>query len=1396
MKNPVNNEKYLKEQNDKKHLSEGFSKSVILPPIAPETNKFKRFKSIQEHRIMEDIQKEEEYFAKEKEENNRKTHETERKFHFENIKADKQGQEQWESNYQRMKEFEKKQNANDNKEAIYYRNATVNAFVKSAEENRKQIDHFDKNLSRLGLDVVSIDPKLRKTVVNMTADMILQKIREKVALDAAAKKDREKRQRKIGVEQFKAQTRINYQKTVKALQHREDDAYLKTVLERRQDYEDWRYLHERDRLHDEKRTKIPLILSNFDTFVENKTFNRDDFYTKLNRENLTVRKMFSDNKKLKREKNTSLVNGVMDLILNLTEEVFLYQNTKGVDLVDIPDWRDMSQRFIDNVEFVLPEKKEYFQFEEKHEDEFIGTDLSAYPSEEIEFAVNEMFDYIYLIGQWECREKLNKNIVLKIQDVMTMENEPLGLQNPYPDYYEPSNDELEALTIPKDNLKSYIFGDILDVSLEIKYSENSQQLGKNLLAHIPIKLSLIGHAFAGKKTQAKMIADANPGVKVYNLDELIKRSIETMEKLDTPIEAHPKFKTFKKNQIDQMMNEKAQEEVKFTEIRKIITPLKDDRCNNELLINLLLEYIKIDFPQRPHEAIVEEILNKHRRRKEINEELAKIKEEQAKKPKAKVKEEQLLTNELNKLNLVSNLGFIVLDFPKNAEQARILEHKFTGYIQEIEKPTPAPTHFKEIYSLVIDKISRPPKAKAIKASGIDFVVVVNVQEKECISRATGRKLDPNTGIMYHMHDNPPPENDKRLNERLQLLECPTTEIEKFNNEFDLGFNKLGAFYDSFGYPRYGYRLLNILNADGLTRDKVNHGVVEYIQKVNKMNEDKEKDIIASCPADYGTTKLSHNPGNTLFSNKSPQANQSHTNIREHTVTSLFKEPSMKESVINLNVIRETPNQTHTSNFHVNNISHEHLHDNLSAIIQDDEENKFQKRVDEAKKKFLNVDNILNKWYSQFNTYVTELKLIFLSTKRQTKAISNNFTDIQNNYIYFLQRPSKKVAEVSKFQNKYNQFFDEYPELISDLEIREQFHQDIDDLTERIWDQIELRKTEAIEERGKIMSTGWIENEMIKFFNYFERILMAEIEKLITVLNLIFEYYLTLDGKPFPEISAVNFLKLIKPADNVPLETPSGFPRVEKIYRNCIKVIIKFDELSKSFDKVGRQNTITEASNTSVKRAKPHVRRNITEMTSLLDEKNLFLYEEEMKNAIKAEKTKFKYRITTLKQWAIGNLSNMRNLANTVYNQLDDWIIQTIKTENDAMNILINRLRDCIDHEYKVKNINEVELDTFDFYEKIEVGLAKVLTPNTDDDSFELKTFLKIFDELKMYEVQKNYIKSRSFVDIYIKRHMLEASFGISKAMREVSYHNLRALIKGFEFVYNGEEGNSEQYPNE
>ena len=72
--------------------------------------------------------------------------------------------------------------------------------------------------------------------------------------------------------------------------------------------------------------------------------------------------------------------------------------------------------------------------------------------------------------------------------------------------------------------------------------------------------------FADKRFQSKMLSENYP-VKVYIIDELLRHTFELIERLEAPIEQYPKYKTLKKNQIDQY--DKAQEEIKYAEIKQI-----------------------------------------------------------------------------------------------------------------------------------------------------------------------------------------------------------------------------------------------------------------------------------------------------------------------------------------------------------------------------------------------------------------------------------------------------------------------------------------------------------------------------------------------------------------------------------------------------------------------------------------------------------------------------------------------------------------------------------------------------------------------------------------------------------------------------------------------------------
>jgi len=198
------------------------------------------------------------------------------------------------------------------------------------------------------------------------------------------------------------------------------------------------------------------------------------------------------------------------------------------------------------------------------------------------------------------------------------------------------------------------------------------------------------------------------------------------------------------------------------------------------------------------------------------------------------------------------------------------------------------------------------------------------------------------------------------------------------------------------------------------------------------------------------------------------------------------------------------------------------YDNNEIQADDPVEDELAKQ----KRKFEYVKNTLNKdlceilvkiWTRIFANYVKECKSIFKFLRLQRDSIGINFNIVSQKFIDFLKRPSKKQILLLDFQLKYNKFMDDYPDLIDDPQVKEEHHQEVDDLSDKIYEIIETRKNEAIEERKKIMTSGWIENEMEKFYLNLERLYQAEIDKFLGSLQIINDYYHNLDNRPLIEL---------------------------------------------------------------------------------------------------------------------------------------------------------------------------------------------------------------------------------------------------------------------------------------
>lgn len=78
------------------------------------------------------------------------------------------------------------------------------------------------------------------------------------------------------------------------------------------------------------------------------------------------------------------------------------------------------------------------------------------------------------------------------------------------------------------------------------------------------------------------------------------------------------------------------------------------------------------------------------------------------------------------------------------------------------------------------------------------------------------------------------------------------------------------------------------------------------------------------------------------------------------------------------------------------------------------------------------------------------------------------------FLTFLRRLDGKQQVLDKFILDFNGFSDEFPDMREDDQTKEELHQRVDTLSDELWEIAEDRKEQAIDERKRIMESGWVE----------------------------------------------------------------------------------------------------------------------------------------------------------------------------------------------------------------------------------------------------------------------------------------------------------------------------------
>lgn len=134
----------------------------------------------------------------------------------------------------------------------------------------------------------------------------------------------------------------------------------------------------------------------------------------------------------------------------------------------------------------------------------------------------------------------------------------------------------------------------------------------------------------------------------------------------------------------------------------------------------------------------------------------------------------------------------------------------------------------------------------------------------------------------------------------------------------------------------------------------------------------------------------------------------------------------------------------------------------------------------------------------------------------------------------------------------------------DDQTKEELHQRIDILSDELWEIAEERREQAVDERKKIMESGWVEFSLEYLTSCAQQMMQAEIDKFKGTIQLLHDYYHAVEDKLVPEPPETATVDLMK--DDVELPeverlaegaeqtdaSPYTYPRLDDLFKRALK----------------------------------------------------------------------------------------------------------------------------------------------------------------------------------------------------------------------------------------------------
>nr|CEL65775.1 TPA: hypothetical protein BN1204_016090 [Neospora caninum Liverpool] len=578
------------------------------------------------------------------------------------------------------------------------------------------------------------------------------------------------------------------------------------------------------------------------------------------------------------------------------------------------------------------------------------------------------------------------------------------------------------------------------------------------------------------------------------------------------------------------------------------------------------------------------------------------------------------------------LGCVLVGFPQTYEQCVYLEERLSGYVAPDRRLDSRARLEKAKASLVVPIPEVPHIETSLIPGGVDLHILLDVPTEEALRRARTTLQSQKTrgesrGILGNTGSKTPTDDSAAAHAKISMAdECCHFEIEQ---------KVTRLFLERFG------------SADGepsllvLPSKSENEVFLAASEKVEGVLARKRREFgVESGSADYGRAPALATEENE----KRPLPSESEEKALEVVARSSTVSPDANaRSGCASAQCRQVPPETL------------------------DEGALWRTRLEpleESVKLFL-----LEEWKALEENYTSVMAKLFAWNRRVHDDVSRSLVDLQLHFVDFLEQKDNKQERVDAFLLEYNAFVAQVPHSLHLEGIKEELHQQVDDLADALWQQIDSRRCDAVEEHKQLSELGYLSLEGFATDACYNMMgaCMPERKQAPDVSHALREISLTVAQ----QVAASVFSR--QPAEGAP-ETPATPWQallLEAKARECLVPLSDFEDYVPYLQEPEKKKAA------KAKPVKDEVKKPVDSLFFELQHLQLQL------------QVQLLARVRKACVWGIARLHETASACSEVFACMDDWIVGKCLAEHAAVKELTDRLKICIENERPVPHYLEL-----------------------------------------------------------------------------------------------------------